>query len=298
VRVTLSARDLSRPCPTARLRPRPGVLQNRAARQPHPVGTADWAHAPNLTLTRHDPHPVIGRFEELDWQSTPMGDLTLRRRTEPSLGVEVFEVNLGEEYLMSSLFTVAEEELSNLGLAETVGDDLTVLVGGLGLGYTAIAALRDPRVASMTVIDMMPAVIDWHERGLLPVSSVLTGDARTRLVLDDFFAVMRREPAGDVRYDAILLDVDHSPRHQLDPSHADLYTESGLRALARHLTDRGIFALWSDDPPDTEFMVTLAAVFDAPAAHVVDFDNALTGGVSSNTVYVARARPAPASREN
>jgi spermidine synthase len=231
---------------------------------------------------------VIGRFEELDWQSTPMGDLTLRRRTEPSLGVEVFEVKLGEEYLMSSLFTVAEEELSNLGLAETEGDDLTVLVGGLGLGYTAIAALRDPRVASMTVIDTMPAVIDWHERGLLPVSSVLTGDTRTRLVLDDFFAVMRREPAGDVRYDAILLDVDHSPRHQLDPSHADLYTESGLRALARHLTDRGIFALWSDDPPDTEFMVTLAAVFDAPAAHVVDFDNALTGGVSSNTVYVAR----------
>ena len=134
------------------------------------------------------------RLEELDFQPTPMGDLTLRRRTDATLG-DIFEVKLGDEYLMSSLFTVAEEELARLGLAASVGDDLAVLVGGLGLGYTAIAALRDSRVASMTVIDTMPAVIDWHERGLLPVSETLTGDARTKLVLDDFFQVMRDAPA-------------------------------------------------------------------------------------------------------
>lgn len=236
------------------------------------------------------------RFEELDWQQTAMGDLSLRRRVEPSLGVEVFEVKLGDEYLMSSLFTVAEEELADLGLAASVGDEpasLDVLVGGLGLGYTAIAALRDPRVRSLTVIDTMRAVIDWHERGLLPVSESLTTDARTSLVLDDFFAVMRRAPGdGDARWDAILLDVDHSPRHQLDPSHADLYTVAGLRALARHLVDGGVFALWSDDPPDEEFLARMARVFADPVAHVVDFANPITRGTSSNTVYVARSTAA------
>ncbi|MFC5500654.1 spermidine synthase [Lysinimonas soli] len=231
---------------------------------------------------------MSARFEELDWQPTPMGDLTLRRRTDASLGVEIFEVKLGDEFLMSSLFTVAEEELARLGLAAVRGDHLQVLVGGLGLGYTAIAALRDPRVSVMTVIDTMPAVIDWHERGLLPVSESLTGDPRTRLVLDDFFAVMRRAPEpSDIRYDAILLDVDHSPRHQLDPSHADLYTPSGLRALTRHLADEGVFALWSDDPPDDEFVAIAGSAFARVEAHVVDFDNPLTGGTSSNTVYVA-----------
>jgi spermidine synthase len=233
---------------------------------------------------------VSARFEELDFQPTAMGDLTLRRRTDAQLGVEIFEVKLGEEFLMSSLFTVAEEELARLGLAAVDGDrsGLAVLVGGLGLGYTAIAALRDPRVGEMTVIDTMPAVIDWHQRGLLPVSGVLTADARTRLVLDDFFAVMRRTPsADDPRYDAILLDVDHSPRHRLDPSHADLYTASGLRALTRHLADEGVFALWSDDPPDDEFVAVAASVFGTVDAHVVDFANPLTGGTSSNTVYVA-----------
>ena len=228
---------------------------------------------------------MISRFEELDFQPTRMGDLTLRRRTDAALGVEIFEVKLGDEFLMSSLFTVAEEELARLGLAAASGDHLDVLVGGLGLGYTAIAALRDPRVSSLTVVDTLPAVIDWHERGLLPVSSALTGDARTRLVLDDFFALMRGVPG--TRYDAILLDVDHSPRHQLDPSHAELYTPPGLQALARHLTDDGVFALWSDDPPDEEFVAVAGSVFGRVAAHVVDFANPLTGGTSSNTVYVA-----------
>ena len=96
---------------------------------------------------------------------------------------------------------------------------------------------------------------------------------------------MRRDPAK--LYDAILLDVDHSPRHQLNPSHADLYTVEGLTRLRGYLAPDGVFALWSDDPPDDQFMTRLGSVFAHPIAHVVDFDNALTGGVSSNTVYVA-----------
>ncbi|BDV31770.1 spermidine synthase [Microbacterium terricola] len=234
---------------------------------------------------------MITRFEELDWQPTPMGDLTLRRRAEPAVGREIYEVKLGEEYLMSSLFTVAEEELATLGLAALDRDDLVVLVGGLGLGYTALTALRDPRVRSLEVIDALPAVIGWHRRKLLPTSAELVDDPRTTLTHGDFFAVMRAAPGDEGRrFDAILLDVDHSPRHQLDPSHADLYDAAGLRALDRHLTPGGVFALWSDDPPDAEFMVALDAVFDHGAAHVVDFDNPITGGVSSNSVYVGVSR--------
>jgi spermidine synthase len=222
-----------------------------------------------------------------------MGDLFLRRRREPTLDIDVYEVKLGDEYLMSSLFTEAEEQLAHLGLAAVRAgalgdrDALDVLVGGLGLGYTAAAALEDERVASMVVMDALPAVIDWHERGLLPVSERLTGDARTSLELADFFAVMRAEP-GERRWHAILVDIDHTPRHSLDPSHADLYTEAGLQALKRHLVPGGVFALWSDDPPDDAFLAVLGSVFATAEAEVVDFDNPLTGGVSSNTVYLAR----------
>jgi spermidine synthase len=228
---------------------------------------------------------MSSRFEELDWQQTPMGELTLRRRRDPVVDADVYEVKLGDEYLMSSLFTLAEEELARLGLDAVDGDALHVLVGGLGLGYTAVTALDDERVAAMTVVDALPAVIDWHQRHLLPVSARLTGDPRTTLALGDFFAWMREESARS--YDAMLLDVDHSPRHQLDPSHADLYTVAGLTRLRSHLTPRGVFSLWSDDPPDDAFLADLSEVFPSVRAQVVRFDNPLTAGVSSNTVYVS-----------
>jgi spermidine synthase len=229
---------------------------------------------------------VSARFAELAWQQTPIGDISLRRRIEPTLGVDVYEVLLGEEYLMSSLFTEAEEQLAHLGLAPLAGQHLAVLVGGLGLGYTAQAALGHPRVGSLAVVEALQPVIDWHVAGLLPVSQSLTSDGRTRFVLDDFFALMRREP--EETFDAILLDVDHSPRHQLNPSHADLYTAAGLRRMTRHLNPGGVFALWSDDPPDADFGAVLAGVFGTTQAHVVEFPNPLTGGTSSNTVYVAQ----------
>jgi spermidine synthase len=117
------------------------------------------------------------------------------------------------------------------------------------------------------------------------------GDARCRCVHGDFFAMARGDDGFDDhapsrRFDAILVDIDHTPSHVLDPSRADLYTEAGLRRLVRYLSADGVFALWSDDPPDEGFMSELAAVFADVRAEVVVFPNFLTGGTSSNTVYL------------
>ena len=62
---------------------------------------------------------------------------------------------------MSSLFVVAEEELARLGLAACSGDALEVMVSGLGLGYTAVAALADPRVTQLTVVETMDGCNPW-----------------------------------------------------------------------------------------------------------------------------------------
>jgi spermidine synthase len=227
------------------------------------------------------------RFEELAWQETPMGEISLRRRLDPVLNVQVYEVKLGDEYLMSSLFTVAEEELARLGLAELTGTDLDVIVGGLGLGYTARTALTDDRVRSVVVIDALAEVITWHRDGLLPFAGTVATDERCRLVHGDFFA-LTEEPAGYGPVHAILLDVDHSPRHLLHPRHASFYTAEGLRRLAGHLHPGGVFALWSNDPPDDDFLAVLNEVFTAVRADVVSFDNPLQHRLSTNTVYLAR----------
>ena len=80
-------------------------------------------------------------FEELARAATPIGDIVLRRRFELTRQIDIFEVILGGEGLMSSLFTAGEEALARLGLAAINSDAIDVVVGGLGLGYTARTAL-------------------------------------------------------------------------------------------------------------------------------------------------------------
>ena len=238
---------------------------------------------------------MSARFEELGWQQTPMGVISLRRRFDLSVRADVYEVKLDDEHVMSSLFTVAEKELARLGLARTPGTALDVLIGGLGLGYTAQEALRCDRVRALTVVEFSDAVIEWHRRTLLPETAGLAADDRVTLVCADFFAGATDgvgfDPCNPGRtYDAILLDIDHSPRHVLHDPHADFYTRDGLRAASERLVPGGVFALWSDDPPDEDFTATLASVFTDVQAQSVWFNNPLTRGRSAATIYLA-SRP-------
>ncbi len=232
-------------------------------------------------------------FEELDYKQTPLGELILRRRRMISLGgIEIYEVKLGEAFLMSSLFHEVEEALAHLGLGELKGESWDVVVGGLGLGYTAVAALEHPEVASLLVVDALQPVIEWHQRGLVPLGERLTGDPRTRMSQADFFERAQSVDGFDPgragrKFHAVLLDIDHSPRNLLHPRNAAFYQANGLRALTTHLHSRGIFALWSDDPPDEEFLELLGNAFATARAHVVTFPNPLTEGESASTVYVA-----------
>lgn len=233
-------------------------------------------------------------FEELDYRVTPIGALSLRRRRDLQLGVDVLEIKLGDEFLMTSYFTASEIALATLGLAACDGVQLEVLVGGLGLGYTAQAVLAEPRLASLTVIEMLEPVIAWHESGLLPLGAELTGDPRCRIMQGDFFALANAASGFDAavpgrRFDAILVDIDHSPDALLDARSTSFYRPEGLAALARHLKPGGVFGLWSNDKPDPAFTARLAGVFAEAWAEPVSFHNPLQDKPFTQTVYLARS---------
>jgi len=232
-------------------------------------------------------------FEELDYRATPIGALSLRRRHDLRLGADVLEIKLGDAFLMSSHFTASEIALARLGLAEVPGDALDVVVGGLGLGYTAASVLEERRVASLVVVDFLEAVIDWHREGVLPLGATLTQDVRCRLVHGDFFALAGGSAGFDPdapgrRFDAILVDIDHAPDDLLDAGSASFYTPAGLAALSDHLKPGGVFGLWSNDPPDPAFTARLSDVFATARAEPVVFDNPYQGGSVTQTVYLAR----------
>ena len=235
-------------------------------------------------------------FEELDFAETRMGELILRRRCMPSLdNLEVYEVILGDAFLMSSLFTVVETALADLGLA-ALGprQNIGVVVGGLGLGYTAKAALNNINVQHLIVVDALEEVIGWHQRKMVPLGKTLCDDPRCRFVHGDFFAMATDPSAGfdadepGRRFDAILLDIDHTPSKLLDVAHSDFYTLEGLQKLVKKIKPGGVFAMWSDDPPDEKFIGLLSGVFETAEPEIVSFFNPLLERDSKSTVYVAR----------
>lgn len=234
-------------------------------------------------------------YEELDFRKTPLGDLMLRRRRLIQLGgLDIYEVKLDEDFLMSSLFHEAETQLSRLGLGVLEKEELNIVVGGLGLGYTAVSALEDPRVKSLMVVEYLEGVIEWHQNGLVPLGSTLTKDPRCRLLHGDFFALSRDVSKNfdpdhpEHKHDAILLDIDHTPTRVLHQTNTRFYTEEGLGELAQHLTPGGVFGLWADGFPEDSFTRHLAKVFEHVESHTIEFDNPITGGMSEGAVYVAR----------
>ena len=239
------------------------------------------------------------QFEEIDFQQTPLGEVILRRRTMQMLdNKEIYEIMLGSEFLMSSLFTVVEEALSTLGLAATEkafpDTQLDVVVGGLGLGYTAKVALELQSVGDLIVVDYLEPVIDWHQRGLVPLGNDLTNDPRCHFEHGDFFkraisdgGIGFDSQSTDRKFHAILLDIDHSPDHLLNERHASFYQAEGLRKMTDQLHPGGVFALWSDDPPEENFMAAVNEVFALVDTHVVPFENPILGRDSDSPVYVA-----------
>ena len=222
-----------------------------------------------------------------------MGELVLQRRRILSLdGREVYEVRLGDEYLMSSLFHDAEVALADIGLGGLDGIEWDVVVGGLGLGYTAAAALKFKQLKRLIVVEALAPVIEWHRQGLVPNGEALTRDARCVYHQADFFALVHGDgfdpQVSDVRFDAILLDIDHTPKHWLQHNHGELYTAAGLHRLKSFLNPQGIFAVWSNDPPQEPFVDRLASVFESAQGHTVQFDNPLLQAKATNGVYVAR----------
>ena len=226
-------------------------------------------------------------FEELDYRKTAIGELALRRRSSPALpGETVYEVTIDGEMLMSSTVDASERALARLALTGRDDRPLDVLVGGLGLGGTAAAALEYPNVRTLAVVELLAPVIAWHRQRLVPLAGTLIDDPRCVLIEGDFFEHVAQESSRRL-YDAILLDIDHAPDCLLQPRHSEFYGPEGLHALAECLRPGGVFALWSAWTPPAAFLDALGTVFRAVQNREVTFYNPHIHEDDSNWIVLA-----------
>jgi len=195
-----------------------------------------------------------------------------------------FSIRSGGQLLMNSRVHDSEQTLARLALeAFAEPERASVLVGGLGFGYTLAAtlALLGPS-ASVTVIEVAPAVIRWNREQLGELNGRALDDARVTVVEGDICARLR---AGSVNHDVILLDVDNGPRAVGRPGNAWLYSPDGLGTIKAALTPGGVLAVWSAGS-DVSFSDKLRAAGFEVALHRVQSHAAKTQ--ERHFIWIAR----------
>lgn len=163
---------------------------------------------------------------------------------------------------MDSTETSSERELAHLALAPARPRG-RLLIGGLGLGYTAYAALELP-VGRIDVVELEPALVQWAHDGLTPVLAELGAEPRVRLLVGDI-ATTVTEPG--LPWDAIILDVDNGPDFLIHAENASLYGLPLLSSAYGRLAPGGRLAVWCQGPSPT-LMGTLTAIAPTAREHI------------------------------
>jgi spermidine synthase len=229
---------------------------------------------------------------------------TVERRVTPD-GHEIALVRRGDDYeiiydgnfLMASDCRRSERSLAELALAPlSQRVDITVLVGGLGMGHTLRAALEQPGVVRVDVVEISAAVVEWNRRYFSSLNGDALADPRVHLHEADlrlYLARARTQPPDELVRDgwlALLLDVDNGPGWPTRPQNADLYTDEGIERLERSLRPGGVLAVWSAER-DLEFLRRLHARLVNVAEMAVPVE--VGGRPSLDYVYRGRRAPEP-----
>lgn len=219
-------------------------------------------------------------YDELARAESPRGEVVLRRRQRENAAA-VIELRVNGVFVMDTQETSSEEALAAAALG-LVDEPRRVLVGGLGLGFTAQRVLADPRVEELTVVEIEEAVVAWMRDGTIPHGPALLADERLTIIEADLAVVLAEQGPS---YDLVLLDVDNGPGYLVHDHNRALYQEPFLARVRDVLRPGGVVVVWSAAPAPE-----LAAVLDSTYGECVElaYDVTLQDREESYLLYLAR----------
>lgn len=222
----------------------------------------------------------------------PRGEVVLRRRTsdEPGGRADIDELIVNGVFAMDSADTFTEQRLAEVALAGR--SHSSVLVGGLGLGYTA-AALLAGGVDRLDVVEIEGGLVDWAYAGLTPTLAAVAADPRVRLHAADVRAVLAGHGDPDGPWDAVVLDVDNGPDFLIHDANADLYAGPGLAVAYARLAPGGTLAIWCQGPAP-HLLAALRRISATAASH--PFRRVRQGRELAYVIYTVTG-PGPEAQE-
>lgn len=194
---------------------------------------------------------------EIARAETERGDVVLRRRVSPA-GADVLELRVNGVFVMDTLETTSEIELAAQALA-LVDDPRSVVIGGLGLGFTLQRVLADPRVQRAVVVEIEEPLVQWMREGTVPHGPAILADQRVTIVNADIAMAIAEARST---YDLVLLDVDNGPGYLVHEANEAVYEEQFLRRCHDLLSPGGVLVVWSGNAaPD--LLAAMRDVFGA-----------------------------------
>jgi spermidine synthase len=213
--------------------------------------------------------------EVLERVTTPRGELVLRR-VGPDL-----EVISNGVFLMDTRDGRSERALVSAALEACPGAR-SLLVGGLGVGFSLLEAVTHPELQRIVVVENEPTVVGWHATHLRDRTSAALADRRVEVVVAD---VREHLVASPSTYDAVCLDVDNGPDWTVTEANASLYDAEGVAVCIGALAPGGVLAVWSANRSPSFKALFRQRLDDVVVVEV----EPLTGRGGPDVVYVGRA---------
>ncbi len=167
--------------------------------------------------------------------TTENGEIQLQRRGSD------YEIIFNGTFLMATYNGESEKLLVSQAI-EAVKSPRTVLIAGLGVGFSLGEALGYSMLNKITVVEIEKKIIEWNRTHLAEFSNHGLLDPRVEVVQADFIAWM-----SDCRrkYDVICLDIDNGPDWLVMDNNGQLYDDQGIRSLLNILNESGAVSFWS-----------------------------------------------------
>ncbi len=203
---------------------------------------------------------------EIARAETERGEVVLRRRTSDS-AADVLELRVNGVFVMDTLETTSEIELAAQALA-LVEQPSSVLIGGLGLGFTLQRVLADPRVERAVVVEIEEVLVRWMRDGTVPHGPAVLADTRATVLNADITMAIAEARST---YDLVLLDVDNGPGYLVHDGNESVYQAEFLTRCRELLSPGGVLVVWSASA-SPELLAVLREVFgtaEEQAHHVL-----------------------------